>query len=280
MAYTKVNWQDLPSTSTPRNATNLGHMDDGIEANDKRLNGTSPMGNIVVDTIRSKNLFDKNNTYVGYFASNGSIQSNSDYCYSDYISVDGFGKITISGVSNTGNAHIIEYNSNKEYVNFWGTRNQTITLNSNTKYIRISTHNDNKNTLQAEEGDTATTYAPYQALDKINDLIAYNDTSVLVNPTKIPITPLVGSNYSGFGNSFYYKIGSRVHIHLGLENLTPNTNQTVFAPPAGYKPVTSVAGAGVGGSMSEVVPYQLGNSVALRSPSQYALVDIEYDAFS
>ena len=31
MSYTKINWQDLPSTTTPINATNLNHMDDGIE---------------------------------------------------------------------------------------------------------------------------------------------------------------------------------------------------------------------------------------------------------
>ena len=31
MAYTKINWQDLPSTVTPATSENLGHMDDGIE---------------------------------------------------------------------------------------------------------------------------------------------------------------------------------------------------------------------------------------------------------
>lgn len=31
MAYTKTNWQDLPSTSTPVNATNLNKMETGIE---------------------------------------------------------------------------------------------------------------------------------------------------------------------------------------------------------------------------------------------------------
>ena len=31
MAYTKINWQDLPSTDTPITADNLQHMDDGIE---------------------------------------------------------------------------------------------------------------------------------------------------------------------------------------------------------------------------------------------------------
>ena len=33
MAYTRVNWEDLPSTNTPINATNLNKMDEGIEDN-------------------------------------------------------------------------------------------------------------------------------------------------------------------------------------------------------------------------------------------------------
>lgn len=46
MAYTKVGWEDLPSTNTPLNVTNLDHMDDGIAAaltdeNVKNLQTTS-----------------------------------------------------------------------------------------------------------------------------------------------------------------------------------------------------------------------------------------------
>ena len=38
MAYTKINWENLPSTNTPVNATNLNHMDQGIyDANDKNI---------------------------------------------------------------------------------------------------------------------------------------------------------------------------------------------------------------------------------------------------
>ena len=33
MAYTRVNWEDLPSTDTPINATNLNKMDEGIYNN-------------------------------------------------------------------------------------------------------------------------------------------------------------------------------------------------------------------------------------------------------
>ena len=31
MAYTRVNWEDLPSTDTPINAANLNKMDEGIK---------------------------------------------------------------------------------------------------------------------------------------------------------------------------------------------------------------------------------------------------------
>lgn len=38
MAYTKTNWQDLPNTTTPINATNLNKMEQGIyDANDKNV---------------------------------------------------------------------------------------------------------------------------------------------------------------------------------------------------------------------------------------------------
>ena len=38
MSYTKTNWQDLPNTTTPINATNLNKMEQGIyDANDKNV---------------------------------------------------------------------------------------------------------------------------------------------------------------------------------------------------------------------------------------------------
>lgn len=38
MAYTKINWEDFPSTNTPINATNLNHMDQGIyDANTRHV---------------------------------------------------------------------------------------------------------------------------------------------------------------------------------------------------------------------------------------------------
>lgn len=53
MAYTRINWQDLPSTTTPRNATNLNKMDSAIKDHDDQLLGNTSMGNIVVDSIKT-----------------------------------------------------------------------------------------------------------------------------------------------------------------------------------------------------------------------------------
>lgn len=49
MAYTRINWKDLPSTATPRNATNLNVMDKGLFNQDARL--TTAEGEI--DTLQT-----------------------------------------------------------------------------------------------------------------------------------------------------------------------------------------------------------------------------------
>lgn len=55
MAYTRVNWEDLPSTDTPINATNLNKMDEGIKTNDDKLLGNTSMGSIKTTGISINN---------------------------------------------------------------------------------------------------------------------------------------------------------------------------------------------------------------------------------
>ena len=76
MAYTRINWQDLPSTATPRNATNLNKMDSAIKEHDDKLEGNATMGNVVVDSIRTKNMFDKNSRVVYTSGSSYTILEN------------------------------------------------------------------------------------------------------------------------------------------------------------------------------------------------------------
>lgn len=51
MAYTKTNWQDLPDTTTPINATNLNHIENGIKDNDDKLLGNAKAGDFKPESI-------------------------------------------------------------------------------------------------------------------------------------------------------------------------------------------------------------------------------------
>lgn len=57
MSYTKTVWEDLPSTDTPLNATNLNNIEDGIEDIDQEVEGVSQ--SLGVET----NTYDNTATY-------------------------------------------------------------------------------------------------------------------------------------------------------------------------------------------------------------------------
>lgn len=63
MAYTRVNWENLPSTNTPLNATNLNKMDAGIASLDTDL------GSLV-----SNLKFNYDSTTNSYYATFGQIK--------------------------------------------------------------------------------------------------------------------------------------------------------------------------------------------------------------
>lgn len=155
-------FKDLPNTTTPLNATRLNGL----------LDGEEPMGNLVVDSIRSKNMFDKNNVINGYtFDPDGNIFSANGYSYQPiYIPVESSTTYTISSnVSAAGNYRIAEYNSSYGFIlrdyNTSGNTTMTITTNENTKYVRISALTSSLSTLQFEKGSTATSYSLYQELN-------------------------------------------------------------------------------------------------------------------
>ena len=57
MAYTKINWENLPSTNTPVNADNLNHMDQGIyDANEKNIITAGITNNVTISTGGSNNI--------------------------------------------------------------------------------------------------------------------------------------------------------------------------------------------------------------------------------
>lgn len=80
----KINFENLPSTNTPINATNLNLMQSNVE---EALSGVEPMGDIVVSDIKCKNYFNMNNlsleSYISFIDgviavnnyANGSLQN-------------------------------------------------------------------------------------------------------------------------------------------------------------------------------------------------------------
>lgn len=53
VTYTKVNWADSPSTSTPISAANLGKMDQGVKDCATAVNGKVKLGNTPCDVVFS-----------------------------------------------------------------------------------------------------------------------------------------------------------------------------------------------------------------------------------
>lgn len=135
------------------------------------------------------------------------------------------------------------------------------------------------NNIQLELGDKATPYTPYR--DFISASIKNDQNLKLTQSNIISITPLVGSNYEAYGNCYYYKVGTRVHVHLGLSDLTPNDANVVFKLPEGFRPLTLVTAVGVGQGLDENVSIQLSlyGDITVYTKSIYALFDFEFDAF-
>lgn len=125
-----------------------------------------------------------------------------------------------------------------------------------------------------------------QLSDGTNNLYPERPKNVasLVKSTSeaITITPSTGSNYSGYGNSYYYKEGTKVHVHLGLQGLSTNwTGNSIITLPTGYRPRSQLAFVGVGGSVSAISTCLISPSGAVNvyGSTQYSSVDCEYDVF-
>lgn len=182
MADTKTTWENLPSTNTPVNATNLNKIENGIKENDDKLLGNKPMGDVVVDSIRTKNMFDKNTIVAGDITGSNTGNRLSSrqvlwleagtYTFSCNIaSPYRYGIL----VQNTG---IPPLSSATTYIydSGWKTAsNPTTTFTINTAgWVTISFSKEDSSALtpsdvtgfnyQLEKGSTATTYRSYQNL--------------------------------------------------------------------------------------------------------------------
>ena len=184
-------FKNLPDTTTPLEASRLNGLLDGEEA----------MGNLVDDSIRSKNMWipalgnstvtancnvviDDNKykvtttasasgeLYIGQVTSSGSsYDSTNGLLYS--VKPNTTYSFSVSN-SNFNQNYLTQYNSSKISLGYvFKGRNFTFTTPNDCYYItirigvaNITASTTYETTVQLEEGDTITNYAPYQDFDK------------------------------------------------------------------------------------------------------------------
>ena len=189
-------FKNLPNTTTPLTAPRLNNLLDGGEA----------MGNIIVDSIQTKNMIP-GWFYGGLDSTNGSETASTDARRTGYIDVD-FTNTTnyyISGMpqSSTNIRHFIcAYNSSKQFLGRTGgslgtTENITSSVFTNgtpqgtgdVKYIRINIYSgasDSSTTnVQLEKGSSATSFVEGKALGYVagstenGNYIKYDDGTLI-----------------------------------------------------------------------------------------------------
>ena len=160
------------------------------------------LGDVVVDSIRSKNMYNAISDIQGQILnSTGGLTQGAGYVTSLFIKVKPSTDYTISKVINTAitdpsrddTMRIGYFTSSKTFISrptrtdaIW-----TVTTPSNCEYVRISYQHTISGqeycyNVQLEEGSTATAYSPYQELN--NQRNEWTDISALITvyPSVIP----------------------------------------------------------------------------------------------
>ena len=128
---------------------------------------------------------------------------------------------------------------------------------------------------------TSTQLAAVNSGITANDL-AVNNASVVCSATKIVPTLTNGTARASYGGVYYYKIGSRVTVHVGVEGLTASENTVLFTLPAGYYNTDGDYGwVGIGSSMGNYCRMRIDQNgiVRVSSSGVYGCVTASYDVF-
>ena len=249
-------WQffkDLPDTSTPLTASRLNALLDGEEA----------MGNLVVDSIRTKNMFG-NYTIINGWLDIGIIQisydkgerlafipckKNTTYTVSRSVATSRF---RIAGYANdtpTMTSSATNY-SVESYIRDDSAMSLTYTTGVNTKYLIIEYCNNaidsldtilnSVSTIQLEEGSTATTFTKFQDLDPNTFDTGWIDMSDYVNTTNFTIRPGYNPEVRRIGNVCYW----RGEIYCSTAPSGYNVSLLSSSIPAIFKPTMQYSRCG------------------------------------
>lgn len=155
----RIIFENLPSTNTPINATNLNKVSEGT------INvGTSVDDTYKTNIVIGKNLFNKATALSGVAIkrSTGEETSLSNYTSSAFIQVQPSTQYYLGIAYSSTNYGVCYYTNTGTFIS--GERlDNRFTTPSNCYYIRFSfqTANYDINTIQLEKGSVATTYEAY-----------------------------------------------------------------------------------------------------------------------
>ena len=213
---TKITFKDLPDTSTPLNANNLNTLQDNVEAaiptldnsaSTSSTNGVenqaitnyvndSISGDLIVDSIRTKNLFDKNTISLGDITGNSpTIRLSSrqsiwleagTYTFSCNLTSPLRWSMNVQNTATPPLSSYVTYIYDSGWLAY-STTSHTFTL-ATAGWFCLMLSKENNATLtpdevkgfnyQLEVGNTATTYKPYQNLN--NEYNLFMDREVIV----------------------------------------------------------------------------------------------------
>ena len=180
---------------------------------------------VVVGSIRSKNLFNKRNVATSFrIGPNGDPYRDSSYNLSEYIEVKPSVSYTYSRyTSGGGSAAVAFYDSNKTFISrtMWSSYINDSSIifqtTSSTKYIRICELGTLLDNMQLEEGNVFTPYSPYQSLNYEDIFIKKGSNTSTGTGLRIWFTR-PGQQFFIFGKSYINSSDKFWEYHIGLNN--------------------------------------------------------------
>ena len=170
----KINFQNLPSTTTPINATNLNAIQTNVE---NVFNGSEVAGNMIVEGISSKNMFNgiimqgtpDNLTYNLRLHSDNSIKVASGETYTLSTNAPNTFQIRLANYQDISSfADATNYESDGSVTLTTTTSGSLVVLIKKTNDGTITPNEVANYKFQIEEGSSSTTYTPYNAYGSNN----------------------------------------------------------------------------------------------------------------
>ena len=139
---------------------------------------------------------------------------------------------------------------------------------------------DGNNKKFLVEGEAPTTKNEYTTSTTDTYSCDYINSHNLKSSIIHYVTPTVGSNYELYGNTYYYKVGSRVHVHIGI-SINVQNYTTIFTLPVGFRPKTMLGFVAVGSGLDNFAGLQIDPSgpITTIAKNGYVLADMEFDTF-